>query len=112
MNQAKKDIIIGLLLYIFVIVLLYYLWKNNVALSTFLIVISIAVLFKWSNREEKIVYFASFILGPIIDIILVPKGVWTYGSPTMFNIPVWLPFTYGVLTVTAIKIGKSIAKLI
>ena len=75
------------------------------------LIVSAFVLLRWTNREEKFVYFAGFFLGPIIDLILVPTGVWSYGNPTMFRIPMWLPMSYGILIVTAIKIGKATANL-
>ncbi|MBI4452288.1 hypothetical protein HY637_02580 [Candidatus Woesearchaeota archaeon] len=112
MDKIKKDIFIGFLIYALNILLLYYLWQKNIALTLTLIVISAFVLLKWADQEERVVYFASFILGPIIDLILVPAGIWKYGNPTILEAPLWLPFTYGVLTVTAVKIGKSIAKLL
>lgn len=111
MNQAKKDLLIGLLIFTLVITLFYYLWWNNLALTITFLVISVFVLWKWTNREEKFVYFVGFLLGPIIDLTLVPTGVWSYGNPTIFRVPIWLPLTYGILTVTAIKIGKVTAKL-
>ena len=112
MDKNKKDLLIGFLIYGLNLLLMYYLWQNNIALTAIFIVISAFVLLKWTNQEEKIVYFASFVLGPILDLILIPGGVWTWGNPSLFGIPLWLPLLYGVLTVTAIKIGKSTAKLL
>lgn len=112
MDKLKKDLFIGFLIYSLNILLLYYLWQNNIALTVIFIVISTFVLLKWANKEERIVYFASFVLGPILDLILVPRGVWAWENPSLFGIPLWLPLSYGILTVTAIKIGKSTAKLL
>ena len=112
MDNHKKDMLIGFLIYVLNILVLYYLWQNNAALTVIFIVMSAFVLLKWVNKEERIVYFASFILGPILDIILIPRGVWSWGNPSLFGIPLWLPLSYGILTVTSIKIGKSIAKLL
>lgn len=110
MGQATKDILIGLFVFVLFIVLLYYLWRNNIIVTIAFFGISAFLLLAWTNKEEKFVYFAAFILGTIIDITLVPIGVWIYGNPTIFSVPIWLPFAYGVLTVTAIKIGKALAK--
>lgn len=112
MDKHKKDLLIGFLIYVSNILLMYYLWQNNIALTVIFIVISAFVLLKWADKEEKIVYFASFVLGPILDLILIPRGVWAWGNPSLFGIPLWLPLFYGILTVTAIKIGKSAAKLL
>lgn len=111
MEQARKDIVTGFLIYGLNILLLYYLWQNNILLTAILIFISGFVLLK-GNKEERIVFLASFIFGPIIDFILVPRGVWTYGNPSIFGVPLWLPFLYGIFTVNTIKIGKSIRKIL
>ena len=113
MDEHKKDLLIGFFIYALNILLVYYLWQNNIALTVIFIGISGFVLLKWAtNKEERTVYFASFVLGPILDLILVPRGVWTWGNPSLFGIPLWLPFFYGVMIVIAIKIGKSIAELL
>ena len=112
MDDPKKDIILGFLIYVSNILVTYYLWQNNAALTVIFIVMSAFVLLKWANKEERIVYFVSFILGPILDLILIPRGVWSWGNPSLFGIPLWLPLMYGILTVTAIKLGKLTAKLL
>lgn len=108
MKEHKKDLFTGLFIFILDITLFYYLWKNNIALTLAFIIISIPVLLFWTNKEEKFLYIAGFILGPIYDITLVPAGIWTYGNPTIFGIPIWLPPAYGISIVAIVKIGKSI----
>ena len=112
MDKLKRDFLIGFLIYVLNTLLIYYLWQNNIALTVIFIVISAFVLLKWADKEERIVYFASFVLGPIFDLILIPRGVWAWGNPSLFGIPLWLPLSYGILIVTAVKIGKSTAKLL
>src|SRR3989338_4708690 len=111
MNEPKKDFLIGILTFIFYITMSYYLWMNNILLTVTLGMVSILILFKWANLEEKFIYFISFLLGPIIDLVIVPIGIWTYGNPTVFMVPMWLPFTYGLAGVLLIKLGKSISKI-
>jgi len=53
-----------------------------------------------------------FLLGLIVDIILVPTGVWRYGNPTIFKVPIWIPLSYGLFFIVFIKIGKSFVKLV
>lgn len=80
MNEAQKDLLIGLVVFALDIVLLYYLWQNNVALTAVLICVSALILLYWTNKEEKILYFTGLILGPIYDLVLVPTGIWAYGK--------------------------------
>ena len=112
MNQNKKNILIGFVGLALEIALFYYLWENNIALTIAFLIMSVFVLLLWTNKEEKFLYFTGFILIPLFDLTLVPRGVWSYGNPTIYGVPLWLPFSYGFATVMIIKIGKSIARLI
>src|SRR3989344_5441722 len=109
MDKNKKDFLVGSLVFALEILLFYYLWKNNVILSVSLAAVSIVVLAKFSGKEEKVLYFVCFVLGPIFDLTFVPRGVWSYANPTLFGVPVWLPFAYGLGTVMIVKIGNAIA---
>lgn len=90
----------------------YYFWQNNLLLTFLLAIISAFLLIGASDRAEKILYLVCFILGPIFDLTLVPRGVWNYANPTIFGVPIWLPFAYGVGTVMIVKIGNAVARLI
>ena len=112
MNQNKKDILIGFIVLALEITLFYYLWKNNILLMALLLIISAIVLIEFCSREEKVLYFVCFVLVPIFDLTLVPRNVWAYGNPTIYGVPIWIPFAYGLGTVMIVKIGNSIARLI
>ena len=108
MNKSKKDFFAGVFLFVLDMLLFYYLWKNNLFLTSALLVISVFLLLFWTNNEEKFLYAAGFFLGPIYDITLVPNGIWEYGNPTIFGVPIWLPPAYGISIVAMVKIGKAI----
>ena len=112
MNKNKKDILIGLLIFTLAIVLIYYLWQNNVLLTVAFLVVSAFVLLKWTNKEEKLVYLAGFILGTIFELILVSIGIWSYGNPTILGVPLWLPLVYSIGAVIFVKVGRAMAKLV
>ena len=111
MDKPQKDILIGFVILTFEIILLYYLWKNNIALTITFLIMSVLVLLLWTNKEEKFLYFTGFILLPLYDLTLVPRGLWSYGNPTIYGVPIWLPFSYGLGTVMIVQIGKSITKI-
>ena len=112
MNQNKKDILIGFAVLILEILLLYYLWKNNIVLTFLLILISVIVLVKFTSKKEKIFYLFGLIFLQIFDLTLVPRGVWGYGNTSFLGIPIWLPFTYGLGTVMVVKIGNAISNIL
>ena len=111
MDKNKKHVIIGLVVLISEILLLYYLWENNTILTILLSAISFLVLINFSNMQERILYFACFFLGPAFDLILVPRGVWTYANPSIFGVPIWLPVTYGLGAVMIVKIATAVSKM-
>ena len=76
-----------------------------------LLVVSAIALIAFCSREERVLYFVCFVLTPIFDLTLVPRNVWTYGNPTIYGVPIWIPFAYGLGTVMLVKIGRAIAKL-
>jgi len=112
MEEAKRNLVIGFLVFAIEISFFYFFWKNNILLTALLLAVSAAILLKFSSKEERILYFVCFVLGPVFDLTLIPAGLWTYGNPTLFGVPLWLPVGYGLGTLMIVKIGTSIAKLI
>lgn|SRR3989338_5971335 len=111
MKPEIKDLITGTIIFFLDIFLLYFLWKNNLALTSAFAILSVILLLFLTCKEEKFTYFIGFILGPIYDITLVPAGIWTYGNPTLFSVPIWLPLTYGLSLVSILKISRSTYKI-
>lgn len=109
--MGQKDILIALMIFAVELILFYYLWRNNLLLTISLATLSFFVLLKWADKQERIMFIAGFLMGPIYDLVLVPAGVWTYGAPTIFNVPAWLPVAYGLGIVILVKIGKNAAQL-
>ena len=73
--KNKKDILIGFSIFALDNLLFYFLWKNNTILTIAFLFISAFILLGWSDRGEKIIYFTSFILGPVIDLTVAPTGI-------------------------------------
>ena|SRR3989344_6931119 len=107
-----KEIITWFFILLLEIFLLYLYWKNNIILTAALIIVSIFILLKMSNKNEIILYFTGFFLGPIYDLVLVSTGIWTYGNPLVLGVPPWLPFAYGIGAVMIIKIGSSVRSIL
>lgn len=107
--KYKRDFFIGIGILLLNLLLVYYFWQNNLVLTLALISFSVIVLLKFADRQEIIFYFTGFFLGPIFDLILVPRGVWAYINPAIYGIPLWLSPLYGLGTLMIVKIGKSLS---
>ena len=111
-KENRNDIWIGFAVFAAELILFHYFWQNNIVLTISLLAVSVVVLFKYSNKLEKFLYFTGFFLGPVYDIYLVPTGIWTYGNPVLFGIPPWLPLGYGLGAVMIFKIGASLKNIL
>lgn len=107
MDKHKKGLIIGLFAFALEIIFFYFLWWSNLIMTIAFLILSVFMLL-WSDNLEKIVYFSGFVLFPIVDVIVVRTGIWSYGNPTLLGVPVWLPFPYALSSLIIIKIGKSL----
>jgi len=110
MKEPAKNFFIGIFTFSFDILLFFLFWKNNILLTALLLILSFVLLAFLTSREEKIFYFTGFFLGPVYDLLLVPAGVWSYGNPTILNVPLWLAPAYGISIVAIYKIGKAASK--
>ena len=107
--KCKRDFLIGIGTLLLNLLLIYYFWQNNLMLTLALISVPLIVILKFADRQETIFYFTGFFLGPIFDLILVPRGVWDYGNPAIYGIPIWLSLSYGLGTLMITKVGKSLS---
>lgn len=69
--------------------------KDSHFLTT-LAVVSLSILMlaaSWS-WEHFIVYVALFVSAIFMELLCVSIGLWSYGSPFIFGIPLWVPFVW------------------
>lgn len=78
------------------VVLMAYGWMYPVKLAV-VFAVEILAIWMWDRRKRDEVWLGvTIVLGPIVDLIAVGGGAWSYGAPFVAGIPVWLPLAYGI----------------
>jgi hypothetical protein len=106
-KKAKYDVIRDLAIFWFLVVVVIMVWRNNAAVTGVLIAVYLVRSLLWPNREDHIVFAAGAILGSTAEIIATRVGIWSYTLPTFLNIPIWLPFAWGVISVLIVRIAQA-----
>lgn len=59
--------------------------------------LEILVIWVWDRRKRDEVWLGvTILMGPLVDLISVRGGAWSYGAPFIAGIPLWLPLAYGI----------------
>ena len=90
------------------------LWHQDILLTGLLLATFIGANLLWKrDPNDYIIYVCAFILAPMIDIFNIAAGVWSYGTEPLFlQIPLWLPFGYGIGILGLYKSGRTVAEMV
>jgi len=73
-----------------------YGWMYPVKLAA-AFALEILVIYMWDRRKRDGVWLGvTLIMGPIVDLVVVGGGAWSYAAPFVGGIPIWLPMAYGI----------------
>ncbi len=106
-RKVRHALIRDLAIFWFLVVVVVMVWRNNTAVTVVLIGTYIVRCLLWPNREDHIVFLAGAILGSTAEIIATKVGIWSYTLPTVLNIPLWLPFAWGFVSVLIVRIAQA-----
>lgn len=82
-----------------------FLWKQTILLSVLLLLIAYIKHKICPIKRELLWFVLVFLGGAIVEILLVNFGnAWSYSTPQLFNIPIWMPVFWGVIGTTIIVI--------
>lgn len=107
-EHAKKAIIRDVLIFAFALLLAVIFWKSNLLLTFMLVSIYGTRQYFWSEKGDNIIFVTGIALGCAAEFIGTFLGVWTYAEPFFLNIPLWLPFAWGLVSVIIIRVSHSI----
>jgi uncharacterized membrane protein YoaT (DUF817 family) len=64
----------------------------SISALTVLSILFVTINFSFSRL---LLFLLVFFAGPVSEIIAIYAGAWTYTYPSVFGIPLWLPFVWG-----------------
>lgn len=102
---VSKDILRDLLIFAFALMVAVFFWENNLLLTFLILSIYGIRQYFWSAKGDNIIYISGIILGCTAEFIGTYLGVWTYSAPLFLNIPLWLPFAWGLVSVIIIRVS-------
>ena len=85
-------------------------YGNNLLIAIVLLIPSIYLLIRGKHRKhDTIAFFFAAIIGPLMEMLLIRKGVWTYANPTIGGAPFWLPLLWGLSVMFLVKVSRWLA---
>ena len=91
----RKELLIEGGIYVSVLSLASFLWRQPAILLFCFLVISVLMLRRWHSPSDLLFYFAGFVLGPLGEAMAVYFDAWHYSKP-FFLVPIWLPCLWGI----------------
>lgn len=70
-------------------------WHNAPLLIPFLILCGALLWLLRRSREDMYLYLFVAVIGPLFEMIGIAGGAWQYVEPSLFTVPLWLPFLWG-----------------
>jgi len=88
--------------------LLVLFWENNLLASVLVLLVYLLIRFLWPKKHDDIYFITGGIIGPVVEIICIHFGIWSYTNPSGLGIPLWLPLAWGLATVMITRIAGTI----
>lgn len=104
----KRVLVRDLSFFFLSILIVIFVWRSNIAVTAVVIGCYVVRYFFAPNREDHVIFAAGAVLGTTAEIIATKVGIWSYTIPTFLNIPVWLPFAWGYVSVLIVRIAQSL----
>lgn len=99
-------------IFIIIVSLVVLNFYQNIILTTMLLfAITLVALFKWKSYQTLIVFAAGGLIITIFEIMSVKQGILLYSPANIFNIPSWLFFFWGNLSIFFYRLYIEIKKI-
>jgi hypothetical protein len=105
-NATGKAILRDMAIFTIALTLAVLFWRNNILLACLLVGLYGIREYFWAGKGDNIVFVTGVALGCAAELIGTFLGVWTYTAPLFLNIPLWLPFAWGLVSVIIIRVSR------
>ncbi len=110
-KALEKELLGELLVFLAAFIKVPLLYKNPYWLTLTLILGSLILFYFWHGKEDVYTYLLGLTILPLLDIVCVAFGVWSYSYPTLLGIPLWLPFLWGMNCVALRRLAHTLLKM-
>ncbi|RLI89252.1 MAG: hypothetical protein DRO62_01960 [Candidatus Altiarchaeales archaeon] len=94
--KTEINILYETIVVISCVFLIAFLWSDNALLFVIsLLVCSIALYIWHREKNELLLFIMGAIFGPVVEVICIYSGAWSYSNPSFLGIPPWLPIVWG-----------------
>jgi len=111
-KAVGQELLLEFILFALTVIFIVAFWSKNWLIAICLIALYIIGNMFWHKKYDYMYYLAGFVIGPSAEIAATYFGVWTYANPTLLNIPIWLPFAWGLAAVMILRIGQTVITVI
>ena len=104
----KNKLIVSIGFLVFSALSLLFLWKYAFLLSVVLLLTAYIKHRIYPIKKELLWFILLSVGGGLVEILLVQgANAWTYATPHVMGIPVWMPFFWGLVGTTIIVVYEG-----
>jgi hypothetical protein len=96
----RKEIFIKTFIFVAAVASVSLLYHNNILLTLILLGLFVLVLRGKLRRYDLLFFFAGAAVCALGEVICVVSGAWTYNNPSFWQVPLWLPVAWGIVSVS------------
>ena len=105
----NRKLVVGGAALVLTVASVFFLWKQPVLLSVILLLIAYGKHRLSPIRLELLWFTAVCVISAVIEIILVNfSHTWGYPDPQFWNVPLWMPFYWGVIGTTIVTMYDGV----
>ncbi|MBU1111411.1 MAG: hypothetical protein ABIG93_02335 [archaeon] len=107
-----EELLLESIIFVLTVVFIVSFWNKNWLIALTLLALYIIGNMFWHKKYDYVYYIAGFVIGPTAEIIAASFGVWTYANPSILNIPIWLPFAWGLAAIMILRIAQTVITVV
>lgn len=106
-----KRLILEIVIYFVEVISVLFFFSRPIFLAVFLCGTSIVYLLILKRSDFVSLYFLAAVIGPVAEFAAIRKDAWVYTYSTVFNLPMWLPFAWGIVVLFITRICETIREI-
>ena len=111
MPKRKRQLTTGIIIAVIQIYLITYHFEQVWFVTSALAVSALIILWKFHfSKRMMLMFLIVAISGFVAEAVVVTNGAWTYASPHVLGLPIWLPIIWGSVGVVAAHLSDKLTK--